>query len=116
MNGWMGSRYMETVEGDGYRTFVKDNELGASKPGRLWLFIDESEVTIDDGFFLSRMDGNQTFTNRPATRHKNAYNLTFGDGHVETFTLRTAVAINYYGVVTNGNIDYVKLRDVTTTK
>ncbi len=33
MNGWIGSRYMETLPAHrGFRTFVRDSELSAAGP------------------------------------------------------------------------------------
>ena len=118
MNGWMGSRSMETNEpGSGYRTFVKDTELAAAQPSGLWLFIDEHELTIDDGFFLVTMDNSKPFVSRPATRHSKGFNLIFADGHGETYVLRRPDSL-FPGsiIVAPTNSDWIKLKSVTTTK
>src|SRR5439155_951127 len=40
MNGWMGSRYMQTEPNQrAFRTFVRDNEIAAAGPARLWTLI-----------------------------------------------------------------------------
>jgi prepilin-type N-terminal cleavage/methylation domain-containing protein/prepilin-type processing-associated H-X9-DG protein len=118
MNGWMGSRSMETNEpGSGYRTFVKDAEFGASQPSGLWLFIDEHELTIDDGFFLVTMDNSKPFVSRPAARHSKGFNLTFADGHEETYVLRQPDSLSPGPIiVAPSNSDWIKLKSVTTTK
>ena len=118
MNGWTGSRSMETNEpGSGYRTFVKDTELAASQSSGLWLFIDEHELTIDDGFFLVTMDNSKPFVSRPATRHSKGFNLSFADGHGETYILRRPDSL-FPGpiIVAVTNSDWIKLKSVTTTK
>jgi prepilin-type N-terminal cleavage/methylation domain-containing protein/prepilin-type processing-associated H-X9-DG protein len=118
MNGWMGSRSMETNEpASGYRTFVKDTELAASQPSGLWMFIDEHELTIDDGFFLVTMDNSKPFVSRPATRHSKGFNLSFADGHGETYVLRRPDSLSPGPItVAPTNSDWIKLRSVTTTK
>ena len=84
MNGWMGSRYMETGPSEkGYRTFVRESEIAADGPASLWVIADEHEATIDDGWFLVTMDDSQPFASAPATRHRHTYDLSFADGHAE---------------------------------
>src|ERR1022692_178396 len=51
MNGWIGSRYMETYpRTNGFRTFVRDSELAAAGPAALWVITDEHESSIDDAW------------------------------------------------------------------
>ena len=84
MNGWIGSRYMDThPAGTGYRTFVKDSELAAGGAAGAWLMADEHESTMDDGFFLVTMDDSQPFASGPATHHNSTFALGYFDGHVE---------------------------------
>lgn len=84
MNGWIGSRYMDThPAGTGYRTFVKDSDLAASGAASTWLMADEDGGTIDDGFFLVTMDDSRPFASGPATHHNNTFALGYFDGHVE---------------------------------
>ena len=85
MNSWMGSRYMEGYRNpNGYRTFVRDSELSAAGPARLWVITDEHELTIDDAWFLVTMDDSGPFASFPATRHAGSYGLNFADGHAES--------------------------------
>ena len=89
MNGWMGSRYMESnSRPGGFRTFVRETELAAARPSGLWVLLDEHELSIDDGWFLVTMDDSRPFASYPATRHQRAYGLNFADGHVESKKLR----------------------------
>ena len=118
MNGWMGSRSMETNEpNSGFRTVVKDTELAATQPSGLWMFIDEHEVTIDDAFFLVTMDNTKPFVSRPATRHSKGFNLSCADGHGETYVLRAAQSLSPGPIIIGPtNSDWIKLKRVTTTK
>jgi len=117
MNGWMGSRYMETAPySEGFRTFVRDSELSAAGPARLWLIIDEHEATIDDGWFLVTMDDRQPFASFPATRHERAYALNFADGHVEVYKLRDPTTQVNAGEISPYNSDWQRLKQVTTIR
>ncbi len=118
MNGWMGSRYMESYSGQkGFRTFVKDSETAAAGPANLWSLTDEHEASIDDGWFLVTMNDSQPFASFPATRHQQGYNLNFADGHAQVFKLRDP---NSQFPVRQGvsakNSDWLRLKQVTTTK
>jgi type II secretory pathway pseudopilin PulG len=115
MNGWIGSRYMETYPGStGFRTFVRDSELAAAEPSRIWVMTDEHEVSIDDAWFLVTMDDRQPFASLPATRHEHSYGLNFADGHAEFFKMRNPGT----GEGTSGpdNPDWQRLKAVTTTR
>ena len=115
MNGWMGSRYMETAAyGEGYRTFVRDSELAAAGPAQLWVIMDEHEGTIDDGWFLVTMNDRQPFASFPATRHQRAYGLSFADGHAEVYKLRDPNTQFASGQISPENSDWQRLKQVTT--
>ena len=119
MNGWMGSRYMETnLRATGFRTFVRENELAAARPSSLWVLVDEHESSIDDGWFLVTMDDSRPFANFPATRHQHGYGLNFADGHVESKKLRdpASAALNYSRdpQISAKNSDWVQFKQITT--
>jgi prepilin-type N-terminal cleavage/methylation domain-containing protein/prepilin-type processing-associated H-X9-DG protein len=117
MNGWMGSRYMDMgAYREAFRTFVRDSELAAAGPGRLWLIIDEHEASIDDAWFLVTMDDRQPFASFPATRHARGYTLAFADGHVETYKLRDPNTPPTAGQVNAYNSDWTRLKQVTTIR
>jgi type II secretory pathway pseudopilin PulG len=117
MNGWIGSRYMETYpRPTGYRTFVRDSELAAAGPAKLWVIIDEHERSIDDAWFLVPMDDSQPFASLPATRHESSYGLNFADGHAEFFKLRNPESQVVAGQVSLSNPDWQRLKQVTTTR
>ena len=120
MNGWMGSRYMETnSRPGGFRTFVRESELAAAKPSGLWVLLDEHEASIDDGWFLVTMDDTRPFASFPASRHQRGYGVNFADGHVEAKKLRdpnSQVLGTQEARITNTNTDWIQLKQITTVR
>ena len=119
MNGWMGSRYMESDPGQyktGYRTFVKDSEIAAAGPATLWVLADEHELSIDDGWFLVTMDDSRPFASFPATRHERGYALNFADSHAEVYKLRDGGTRSPVEQVSAQNSDWLRLKQVTTVQ
>jgi len=51
-------------------------------PANLLVTIDEHPDTINDGFFVNRLD-DYKWGNLPASYHNNAANFSFADGHSE---------------------------------
>lgn len=117
MNSWMGSRYMELYQRtNAFRTFVRDSELASAGASRLWLLLDEHESTIDDGWFLVTMDDTRPFASMPGTRHNRSYSLNFADGHVELFKLREPLSLEANAGVSAKNLDWLRLKQVTTVR
>jgi prepilin-type processing-associated H-X9-DG protein len=117
MNGWMGSRYMESYpRTNGFRTFVRDSEVAAAGPATLWVIADEHESTIDDAWFLVTMDDSQPFASMPATRHGGSYGLNFADGHAEFYKLQESASRTTEGQVSASNPDWQRLKQVTTIR
>ena len=118
MNGWMGSRYMESQSDQrGFRTFIKDTETATAGPAALWVLNDEHEASIDDGWFLVTMDDSQPFASFPATRHQQGYNLNFADGHAQVFKLRDPkTKFPTTPKISQKNSDWLRLKSVTTTR
>jgi len=120
MNGWMGSRYMETNSRPaGFRTFVRETELAAARPSGLWVLIDEHEASIDDGWFLVTMDDSRPFASFPASRHQHAYGVNFADGHVESKKLRDPNSQTLSAQdsrISSTNSDWIQLKQMTTIR
>jgi len=116
MNGWLGSRRMDFVSTYlKFRTFVKESELAAVGPARIWGIMDEYEATIDDGWFLVTMDDSRVFANLPAMRHRNSYSLNFNDGHAETYKIiQTTIFSVQAGQYSSP--DWLRLKQVTTVQ
>jgi general secretion pathway protein G len=127
MNSWIGSKQMEVVEElTPFRVFLKDSDLAAGMPASIWVHMDEHTASLSDGWFEVTMNDSTPFIKLPATRHQNAYNLNFADGHVEVYHLRTTVTqipelqtaafTPYIPVqIPITNTDWTKLKQVTTS-
>ncbi len=117
MNGWIGTRYMETyARNTGFRTFVRDSEIAVAGPARLWLLADEHEASIDDAWFLVTMDDSRPFASFPATRHERSYGLSFADAHVEFYKLRDPMTLGMGTEISSYNSDWQRLKQVTTIR
>ena len=117
MNGWIGSRYMETYpRNKGFRTFVRESEIAAAGPARLWVIADEHEASIDDAWFLVTMDDSRPFASLPATRHARSYGLSFADSHVEPYKLRDERTQSLGTQISADNADWQRLKQVTTIR
>jgi type II secretory pathway pseudopilin PulG len=117
MNGWMGSRYMETYPGQtGYRTFIRESELTTVGPAEVWVMMDEHELSIDDGWFLVTMDDSRPFASFPATRHQRGYVWNFADGHAAFCKLQNPDSITPGKPTSSSNPDWVRLKRATTTR
>src|ERR1041384_5840469 len=64
-----------------YLQFLKSADI--PNPANTFVFLDEHPDTINDGFFVNRLD-DYKWGNLPASYHNNAANLSFADGHTET--------------------------------
>ena len=117
MNSWVGSRYMEThPHPSDFRTFVRDSELSAARPGMVWVMAEEHEASIDDAWFLVTMDDSRPFASFPATRHERSYGLNFADGHAEFYKLRDPETQQGNGQTSPANSDWQRLKQVTTVR
>jgi prepilin-type N-terminal cleavage/methylation domain-containing protein len=120
MNSWMGSRHMENFpQPTGYRTFVKESELGVAGAATLWAIADEHERSIDDGCFLVAMDDSQPFANHPATRHQSGFGVNYLDGHADIQRLRDPESL-WTGErskrISSANVDWVRFKLMTTIR
>jgi prepilin-type N-terminal cleavage/methylation domain-containing protein len=82
MNGNMNgdSWYTLTIEGTWW-TFRKLSEI--RQTSKMFVFLDEREETVDDGYFLVDLADTKTWANLPAVYHNGAGGLSFSDGHGE---------------------------------
>jgi prepilin-type N-terminal cleavage/methylation domain-containing protein len=120
MNSWMGSRYMEDYpRRTGYRTFVKDSEIGVAGAAELWMIADEHELSIDDGWFVVPMDDSQPFASFPATRHQRAFGVNYLDGHADAQKLRDPES-NWTSAqgktISSRNEDWTRFKLMTTIR
>ncbi len=83
MNGNMnGDSWYTALIKNKWWTYRKLSEV--INPAKAFVFIDEREETVDDGYFLVTLEPNQLWGNLPAIYHNGAGGLSFADGHAET--------------------------------
>lgn len=120
MNSWLGSRYMENYpQRTGYRTFMKDSELGIAGAATLWMLADEYESSIDDGWFLVTMDDSQPFASFPASRHRRGFGVSHLDGHAVAQKLNSPESVwpGMHGrPISSQNEDWIRFKRMTTIK
>jgi prepilin-type N-terminal cleavage/methylation domain-containing protein len=120
INSWVGGRAIS--DQDAFMVFNKEADL--RQASRTWVFIDEHEKSINDGWFAVDMLGDRGgLLDIPALRHNFSYTLAFADSHSEVFKLVDArskswnppwgspVPIPSFSPL---NPDYTKLTNVTT--
>ncbi|HAB16006.1 MAG TPA: type II secretion system protein [Verrucomicrobiota bacterium] len=61
--------------------YFKEADLSA--PSGIFVFLDEHPDTINDGFFMNRLEEAPKWGNLPASFHGGAGNFSFADGHSE---------------------------------
>lgn len=93
MNGWMGGRPLAGQ--DQYRVFQKEADITDPPPASAFVFIDEHEKSINDGWFAMDMIGIYGLLDAPAIRHGRRFPLSFADGHAETWTLHDERTLNW---------------------
>ena len=86
MNAMVGdagenSRYGTNIFNPRYKQFKKSMDF--PNPDAIFIFLDEHPDSINDGYFLNRLDDLEWW-DLPASYHNGAANFTFADGHVET--------------------------------
>jgi hypothetical protein len=65
-----------------FTQFFKDTAVTA--PANTFVYLDEHPDTLNDGFFMNRLEETPKWGNLPASHHDGAGNLVFADGHTET--------------------------------
>ena len=84
INSWVGGRAITGQ--DDYVIYNKESDL--RQAARTWVFIDEHEKSINDGWFAVDMVGDRGgLLDIPAFRHNFGYTLAFADGHSEIYKL-----------------------------
>src|SRR5258706_5719186 len=99
-----------------YIQFFKSAEV--PNPSGIFVFLDEHPDTINDGFFVNRLE-DYVWGNVPASYHNRAVNLSFVDGHQESHrwlvddTVRPArqgAARGSFPAVPTTDFDWLKAR------
>ncbi len=63
-----------------YVQFFKKSAIGS--PSGIFVFVDEQADTINDGFFVNKLDEGR-WGNLPGPYHNAGANFSFADGHLE---------------------------------
>jgi prepilin-type N-terminal cleavage/methylation domain-containing protein/prepilin-type processing-associated H-X9-DG protein len=88
MNNWVGGPGW-AASGTGWRVYRKTADMTDPGPASTFVFVEEREDSINDGYFVVDMAGYPTEPNRwkivdyPASYHNRAAGLSFADGHAE---------------------------------
>jgi prepilin-type N-terminal cleavage/methylation domain-containing protein/prepilin-type processing-associated H-X9-DG protein len=94
MNIWVGGRG-DTVDPRGgwstsanFKVFRKLSEMSKPGPSNTFVFLEEREDSINDGFFIVQMDGypnvaSTVMVDFPASYHGKSADFAFADGHAE---------------------------------
>jgi prepilin-type N-terminal cleavage/methylation domain-containing protein/prepilin-type processing-associated H-X9-DG protein len=98
MNCWLspypGRDATSIFGGAQARIFNKEAALSQPGPSMTFVFIDESEKSIDDGYFAGSPGLPNYWINISATRHGNAGGLSFADGHSEIKSWKDKYVLN----------------------
>lgn len=107
---WSGTK-VDPVVLDGNpasaKPYTKTIQINRPGPAMAFVFMDESEYTIDDGYFAVRVN-NDIWQNYPAFRHGGSAGMSFADGHgeikrwVEPSTGKLKDPLGFVAAVKNG--------------
>jgi prepilin-type N-terminal cleavage/methylation domain-containing protein/prepilin-type processing-associated H-X9-DG protein len=87
--GWGASGSWRPQSGTGWLVYTRMSHMQNPGPSMTWVFVDEREDSINDGYFVVDMAGYPDQPNRwkvvdyPASYHNNAGGFSFADGHSE---------------------------------
>ena len=84
MNGHMGGT-ITWVQGAQYPPHRKMSDIKSPPPSDAFVFLDENEGTIDDGYFAIPVYAANHWQNSPAYWHNGAGTFGFADGHSEAW-------------------------------
>jgi prepilin-type N-terminal cleavage/methylation domain-containing protein/prepilin-type processing-associated H-X9-DG protein len=101
MNGYLG----------GIRTDIT-TKFTALTPGTsgIFVFLDEHENSIDDGYYLIERAPDTAWPNLPSDRHSQGANLSFADGHSERWKWRAPKKFTTWFQSTSGALDLLDLQ------
>lgn len=71
-----------------YPQYQNISEIKFPSPAEATVFVDESNETIDDGFFAVNYNFPQEWQNTPGIRHGQGTTFSFADGHAEYWRWR----------------------------
>ena len=102
----------------GYHVNEKGVEITKPSAAQAFVFLDEHQISIDDGHFGFNPEGD-LWMNLPAVWHNRGCDFSFADGHAELFKWRDArtLALNVINSIsTPNNRDLKKVQAAVATK
>lgn len=102
----------------GYKVNTKTADITTPPPSQAFVFLDEHQVSIDDGHFGFAPEGDK-WMNLPAMWHNNGCDFSFADGHAAIMQWRDprTLAIKVINTVsTPNNPDLKRLQAIIATK
>ena len=113
MNCWVGSMNPQTyapanwnpsgVDTSAYLVYIKQSGMVRPGPSKTWVFIEESPIGIDDGYFAVDPTQATKWYNSPACLHGNGSEISYADGHAEARQWTDNNMIHGIGANVNGN-------------
>jgi len=114
-DGQNGSSDTSWVLGTKYPQYKKLAEVRNPSPSEAMTFLDESILTLDDGYFAVNAGSLNEWQNSPTTRHGKSAIFAFADGHAERWGWRVlnrdqdlSVSVTQYGVNTTVDLRRVQ--------
>ena len=129
MSSWVGGNDGKHTwyGGPEWRMYLKQSDFVDPGPSQTWVFIDEREDSINDGFWVTWMPdypdlAATRIVDYPASYHNGAADLSFADGHAEIHKwrdARTVIALQKNGTIplnhpSPNNVDVRWIQDRTT--
>jgi prepilin-type processing-associated H-X9-DG protein len=127
--GWDESGAWRPQSKSGWLVYLKQSDMIDPGPTGTWVFLDEREDSINDGYFVIDMGGYSDQPNRwkivdyPASYHNRAGGFSFADGHSEIRKWRDSRTVpplskndRPLDVASPGNEDVRWLQERTTRK
>jgi len=87
LNGDIDPQYFHNLPAGAF-VGLATRYAGIAHPSSVFVFLDESEKTINDGIFVLIPDPEPIWRDAPSDRHGQGMNLSFADGHGEHWRWR----------------------------
>lgn len=113
MNTWMSP--IEPYDNSPVISYYKDADLGRPGPSKLWVFIDENPISINDGSFIC-IPGVAQWIDCPASYHNKAGGISFADGHAQIRRWTDLTVLKKWAppTILPGNPNYTRLPPTQT--
>ena len=88
-----------TRNGASVQLLVKASQIINPLPSRKMVFVDENEISVDDGCFAiyPASSGVKLWWNLPGSRHSHGATFSFADGHEEFWKWHGTAVLTYTG-------------------